>query len=153
MKNSVNLQNATNNIYRMKSLLEVLIAWLIGTVVPLLMYFQMIFWLIIADCTLGTWLAVRKREFGWLKFFGTFGKGAGLALLLIAFHEIQKALHIPSVTIGSVEFSVVMFLAGIMAAHEAESIDKKCVELWGFSFLKPLKDRFPSLKEFDNKNT
>jgi hypothetical protein len=51
----------------MKSLLEILLAWLIGTVMPLLVYFQMIFWLIVIDCMLGTYIAYRDDNFSWKK--------------------------------------------------------------------------------------
>ena len=136
----------------MKSLIELLLAWLLGTILPLLVYFQMIFWLMVADCSLGTFIAIRDKSFTWRKFFSIFAKGAALALLLIAFNQIQLALHIPSITIGTVEFNVSMFLAGIMARNEVVSLDSKTEILWNFSFLKPLLSRFSGLKEFEEKS-
>jgi hypothetical protein len=132
----------------MKYILELLLAWLIGAIMPILIYLQLIFWFIVADTILGVWIAKREGAFSWKKFPDIFGKGLFYAVLLIGFNQAYINLHIPTITIGNVEFSIVTFLAGFLAYSETVSIDVKCKKVFGFSFLDTLKSKFSFLKEF-----
>jgi hypothetical protein len=133
----------------MKYVFELILAWLVGAIMPILVYLQLIFWFIVADTILGVWIAKKEGIFSWRKLPDLFGKGLFYAVLLIGFHQAYLNLHIPTVMIGNVEFSIVTFLAGFLAYHEIDSIDKKCRKLFDFSFLDSLKSKFSFLKQFD----
>lgn len=152
MKNTAQFQN-TFQSHNMKSFFEFLFAWVLGIVIPVLVYIKMIAFLIILDCVLGTWIAYRNNDFKWKKFVETIGKGVAFCLLLVAFQYIYVALSIPDIDINSVKFTIVTFLAGMMAYHEAKSIEVKTSALWGFSFLKPLEKRFKMFSEFNDSDT
>lgn len=151
MKNTAQFQN-TFQSHNMKSFIEFLFAWILGIVIPVLVYIKMIAFLIILDCVLGTWMAYRNNDFRWKKFIETIGKGVAFCLLLVAFQYIYVALSIPDIDINSVKFTIVTFLAGMMAFHEVKSIENKTTALWGFSFLKPIEKRFQMLSEFNDTN-
>lgn len=133
----------------MKNVFELLLAWLLGTVVPVLLYFQIIFWITLMDCMTGVMLARRKKEFNWQKFFETFFKGAAFMVLLVIFKELEKAFQIPAIDIGAFHFDIVMFVGGLIFVNELESIEQKTIELWGFGFFQPIKEKFKIFQNFN----
>jgi Bacteriophage holin family len=139
---------------RMKSVAEILIAWVFGLFMPVLTYLQIVYFLTFADFVMGVTAALLVSEaFSWRKARFLIAKFVAWTLLLASTYQIQLLLHIPTFEFGDMQFSIAILVAGVIAYAEFKSILDNIKKAFGIDLKGFLTGIFPILKNFDPTET
>lgn len=142
-----NSQN-TNHL-SMKHIFEGIGAWMFGFILPILTYCQIVYFAAFTDFLIGLYAAFALMEqFSWRKATLILFKFAAYTSLLAMLYQGQTALHVPTITIIDIQFSMVTVACAVIFVAEIKSIDRNWTKIFGYGFWTYLSNFIPFLNKF-----
>jgi hypothetical protein len=150
---TTNLQITNNlNYQRMKSIFNAFVAWAFGLFIPVLVYLQVVYFVVFADFVVGVTAALLAHErFSWQKALTVVGKFVAFSFLIAATYQIQTLLQIPPIVIGEFQLGTAVLVAGVLCVAELKSILRNIKSAFGIDIIGYLGDKVPIIKALDTE--